>query len=682
MSKPDDVIGIGVELDLAGLRKDLASIPGLTADQAKLMVSELAKAQKAAEKAAKASVAATAAAAKKAGEEGKNAADDLRGAADDVGDSTQQLSKGVGLISETAAGALQTVGDLSDGIKGIATAAQASGISLRAVGAAVGLATIAIAAAAYAYHQAQKEVDDINALRKEEAAIAASLVPAYRALEDAQDKLAIATGALSAADGAALGIRRAGQRAILDYAAAQKDARREAYESVIANETWLASIKTLVTGLVVLGDATSIIATTARAYAQGVSVGEIMDQDAASALASIEAMTGFQAAVDDARAALDRMDAAVGQQAGMQEQVVDATLAADKATRGKAAADKAAGEAAKLHADELKKLQDLMRSWGDIYTGSLSALDALTAAQRGSMATESERIELAHQSALATIFAEQEKLAAVTASGESTVAARQAVADATLAVEENYQTQVAKLQADATKKHTEELEKRRTDIQKIAVDSLASLASASATWADISAGMVGALQKRLEENGDHMTDAEKKQIKAQIEERKKGALIAFRISQQTAAAEAGVKAGLAALDAFQSAMAVVPYPANLIVAPVSAGIVALAGAAQVAQIEAQAPPTFHTGMAPDEYQAKLRQGEGVVTGQGVRTMGGPEAVRDVNAGRGAPGQPMQIYMSLDGRTVETALYASRKRGGVLSKTGTNRAGKSAIFRGI
>ena len=107
----------------------------------------------------------------------------------------------------------------------------------------------------------------------------------------------------------------------------------------------------------------------------------------------------------------------------------------------------------------------------------------------------------------------------------------------------------------------------------------------------------------------------------------------------------------------------------------------LAGAAEVASIEAQAPPVFHTGLAPDEYTAKLRQNEGVVTSQAVRSMGGPEAVRDLNAGRASDRGPLQVFMQLDGRTIETALYASQKRGGTMPQSGPARAGKSSLFRG-
>ena len=663
----EEVIGIGVELQLADLRKQLATIPGLTADQAKLMVAELAKANKAAEKAAKASVAATRKAAEEAKKSVDNVATSFRSSADDSSDIASQFSAGFGLLSDSAGNALRSVSDLFDGIKGIGSAARDSGLSLRAVGAAVGVAAVAIAAASIAYRVATLEVERINQTRKVEAEIAASLLPAYRSLEDAQAANARATGALTEAGLGELSVRRATQRAILDYASAQKEARKQAYETIIANEAWANSQRSLARGIaIVAAYSTGLGAAGARKWAA-----EIDD--------AFDSVTGWRSSIEDAKAELAKLNAATQEQADVQGEVARLTLATAKATAGKTAADKAAVEAEKQRAEAIKSYLDGLKETATAHSEAIAALQDIAAGQRQAAASELERAAIARDAALEQVALEEGRAKSAAASIDATYQAEQLAAEARLEIERTYQAEVAALEEEATRKATEEIAKRQDAQRKLVAGVASDVASALGQFSDLAGGAAAALQKRLEEQGDQLTSSERKQLEERLAARRKGALAAFRIAQGAAIASAGVTAGLAALDAFQSAMATVPYPANLVVAPVSAAAVGLAGAAQVAAIAAQPPPTFHTGLAPDEYTARLRVGEGVATSQAVAAVGGPEAMRDLNAGRPAQQQPMQVVFSLDGRPVESALYASRTRGGALSQIGPRRAGKSSLY---
>lgn len=663
----EEVIGIGVELQLAELRKQLASIPGLTAGQAKLMVAELAKANKSAEKAAKASAEATRKAAAEAKAAVADSAGDLRSAADDAGDAASQLGAGVGLFSDQAAAALQVASDIADAFKGIGTAAQASGISLRAVGAAVGVAAVAIAAASIAYRAATLEIGRINAVREQEAEIAASLIPAYRDLEDAQDANARATGAITEAGLEELSVRRATQRAILDYANAQKEARKQAYETIIANEAWADSQRSLARGIaIVAAYSTGVGAAGARKWAAEID-------------AAFDAVTGWRSSIEDAQAELAKLNAATQEQADVQSEVARLTIATAKATAGKTAADKSAAEAEKQRAEAIKSYLDGLKEAATAHSEAIAALQDIAAGQRAAAASELERAAIARDAALEQVAAEEGRAQSAAATAEAALQAEQLAAAARLEIERAYQAEVAKLEEEATRKAQEEAAKRADATRKAAASVVGNVASALGQFSDLAGGAADALQRRLEEQGDQLSASERAQLEERLAARRKGALAAFRIAQGAAIAQASVTAGLAALDAFQSAMATVPYPANLVVAPVSAAAVGVAGAAQVAAIAAQPPPTFHTGLAPDEYTARLRVGEGVATSQAVAAVGGPEAMRDLNAGRATPERPLQVTVSMDGKPIESALYASRTRGGALSQIGPRRAGKSSIY---
>lgn len=90
--------------------------------------------------------------------------------------------------------------------------------------------------------------------------------------------------------------------------------------------------------------------------------------------------------------------------------------------------------------------------------------------------------------------------------------------------------------------------------------------------------------------------------------------------------------------------------------------------AAVAVVAAQQAPVAHQGMAPDEFSATLRQGEGVLNPNAVAAVGGPDAVKRLNSeGPAAAAGQQVIYATvLDGRVVSAiAAKEIRKRGGPL-----------------
>lgn len=82
----------------------------------------------------------------------------------------------------------------------------------------------------------------------------------------------------------------------------------------------------------------------------------------------------------------------------------------------------------------------------------------------------------------------------------------------------------------------------------------------------------------------------------------------------------------------------------------------------------QSPVVAHQGMAPDEFPARLRQGEGVLNPNGVAAVGGPDGVRRANSEgpMASAGQQVVYATVLDGRVVSSiAAKEIRKRGGPL-----------------
>jgi hypothetical protein len=135
-----------------------------------------------------------------------------------------------------------------------------------------------------------------------------------------------------------------------------------------------------------------------------------------------------------------------------------------------------------------------------------------------------------------------------------------------------------------------------------------------------SAEKVAALQQQLEQGAENLSQAEREALKQRVEAQRAAAIRAFEVA----------KAGKLAEAIINTATAVTANLAN----PVAAGIVAAIGAAQVATISAE-QPAFHSGGmvgGPDQVGARLVAGEGVLSRQGVSSIGGPEAVRAANAG--------------------------------------------------
>ncbi len=199
-------VNLTVAADLAALRSQLASIPGMTADAAQRMTNELNKSIKAAEKASTAAAKAASNAAKASANEAKAAMDTATAAADKFGDRAGALgsnaAKLAGVLDLIAPGTgelARGLGDVADAGEVAAVASKSFGLSLGSVIAIAGPVAIAVGAMAYAFKQVNDEIEAAEARNKKMAAAASASQRAVEGLEDALLDQKAALGGESAA---------------------------------------------------------------------------------------------------------------------------------------------------------------------------------------------------------------------------------------------------------------------------------------------------------------------------------------------------------------------------------------------------------------------------------------------------------------------------------------------------
>jgi hypothetical protein len=156
---------------------------------------------------------------------------------------------------------------------------------------------------------------------------------------------------------------------------------------------------------------------------------------------------------------------------------------------------------------------------------------------------------------------------------------------------------------------------------------------------------IGAFASQLADNAKEGTDAQKKAARA-----------AFAINQALAVSSITMSTAQAVMQALGS----MPPPMSF----VAAGAAGVAGAAQLATVVATPPPSFHIGggigtstTAPDEVMVKAKSGEGVLTGAGMRAIGGRQGLADANRG-GSGGREMVVVQKYQHRPLAVVMEDS------------------------
>jgi hypothetical protein len=575
-------INLTVSASLANLEAQLASVQGMTADTAKLIVKDLQSSIKAAEKASKDSAAATKRAMEQTAAASKKAAD----AAGDVGDKIGKFGANAGKV----AGVLDMV---VPGLGGVARGAAdiADGFEIAALGgtrllAILGPVAAAVAVGAAAYQYLASELEAVNQKNEEAAKIASATLDRTRDItrltRELADETAIATGATTDEE-----------LAVRNRTEAIEAAYREQLQYL---ETQRAS---------------------AAAANRGKGLNTAEAQTYRDLSAQVEALQAKQA---------DQISTAEGLiRARYAGQRADERAAA--AAAAKADADRAAADAARAAEQAEREKERAQATYTRTVIDYAEAMRSLTADQRSSV-SEEERILAAGQQRLRQLdeLAQRTKYLALT--NAEAEAAQTAAAEARVQIEQDVAEQIAavreKARQDEAAKATEAREAEAAaalENAQLIAQGIGSVGQGLDALASSSADSLGRLQQQLADQSEMLTASEKAALQERVAAQRNAAIQAFEVAKAAKLAEAIINTAAAVTASLPN--------------PIAAAVAGAAGAAQVATIAAQ-QPAFHSGgivgAPPDEVNARLVRGEGVLSRSGVNAIGGEQAVRAANAG--------------------------------------------------
>jgi hypothetical protein len=585
---------IGIQVELAALRKQLAESGDLTGEQASRMVAALNKQMKAAEKAQLAA----AKAAKEARGKIRELGDEYKQAGDAAGKFGQSGAKLAGildLIDPRLAEVSRLANDLGDAGEVAADASSALGVSMRGLAMSAGVVGVALAGLAATYAILKREQDAAEAAAAARAGIATAMQASTTALKKARLELAAATGDAAAkerllADETARTAAASWEGTI----AAQREALRIAEERYGFEKKRNSEAKTV------------------TPFMAG------LERDAAAAMfqANRELQTSIRLR--------DEMAGVLAKTEGI------------RAGGGAAAA-------AKQEKDSLAEIIALAKERRDLYRDGLTTIREEAAAQSQERASAEERLSFEREAALVRIGLAA-KVAAANGTSEERVGVAKARAEAEYQVELTFTEKIDALRDAAAAKVVERARAAAAEARQAGFDmtnAIAGYAQQALTAGSDAAGDASAqaaatarsLEEQLAASEQHLTEAQKAELQKRAAAAKDAALEQFNTSKNLKMAEATAAAALAVINQLASN----PGPAG-VAAAIAAGA---AGATSLAAIGAT-QLTLHKGgevMAPDEVGVTARRNEFMLTPTGRSTLGSDTELNRANAGvspRSAP----------------------------------------------
>lgn len=528
------------------------------------------------------------------------------------------------------------------------TAAAGIGVSAAAMGVALGVVAAAAASVYVAYRVLTQESEIAAAQQKIHAQVVSESAAGYRALESAELAEAVASGRVTEARGAELRAYMAEETARDEYTKAHAEQRAALEASAESGQKWADTLSraapfvTAVTG-------STVVLNTAIDY--------------------------FGASAKSAADSLVVLNDAEVERFGVISDETSATIAADKATRAKTEADKAASKAVDARREALQLLNDAQsaeaaaaKANASTYAAVMAELQATQHKAATSQLDDIDQINTARMdevtrlrtAAAAAIAATQEGTdarAELERQLADTIAAVHTEADAKVLASTDKLVASQKAAAEATTKAWEESAEAKAQASREAGQAiLGAEASVFGSLSDL-----------------YRADAESK-----AEQGKKGAKDAFAVSKAFALSSALVSTALA----ITNALATPPFPVG---AALAIGA-AVSGGVQIAAILSE-KPSFHAGgMYPDEANAKVLGGEPILNRQTAARMGldTPGAVNDANhagAGGGMGGvtvlrigrlearEIVRTDVAARGLIVQTAKAAASMAGNLAGRTG-------------
>ena len=573
-------IKLSYKADISNLQRQLAEVPGITEKEAKAMAKALDRQLRKAEASAKKAATASRKEFGKLKQEVDQTAESMKGLEDATGDTDSALMGVAGaldFINPKLADSTRMVAEFSAGVEGMSRI----GPIIKALTGPLGLGLLAVGTFALAWKDAADEMEAAEERMKAATKAAEDMqrvVSGFKAAElTAELELAVALGEESAE---MLKARNAQLRAEAASAGALTEATklmRETQENL---------------------NKTQAEADRLRENRQSLSVKEIA---ALIELEKEEERLGSR--LDKNKDVIDGINRRTANLAAKYLEAADANEKRGKASKNTAKKDKEAAAAVDLYAAALAREDAIMADLAAKEQARIAAqieLNKLIKSTNEDQASGVDKILDKQQERLEqlkTLATASEDLAGIE---EAAAAARDRAERDLIALRDESHQKLLEQQAEQTADIAAQLSDQRSTYQEHTAAFFANSAEAFATFSELTAETQGAASIRL-----------------------------FRLSQAAAVGEI----------AMNTAEAITKATAQLgVFAPPAVAAIAALGTAQAAAVASESPPSFHAGMAPDERNARLLQGEGVLSRQGVAAAGGAQAVRELNNGNAGSGQ--------------------------------------------
>jgi hypothetical protein len=612
-------VELTVDANLQGLRQQLESIPGLTAEQARLMTAELNKSIRASERAAKAAADASKRAMASASESAREAAADVGKVGDrfgTVGSSAGKLAGALSMLGPALGDSARNVADLADVGEVGALAFEGFGAVLLPLVGVLGLFAAGLAPIGELIYEEQKRAEQTAvALAKYEAATKAADEANAKfagSLAGVNDYIRIATGLETMAAQTA---RKRGE-ALREEAAATTAATEEQITRADALLTARKAEQTAITNHMLLGKATD--EERARLAVLGPEIEAITAAQAQRSARLVEVSAATEDSIEFMRLEAEAID-----QVARNDKRRTASVEAKKRAEEKDAA------AIKAITDEIDAYLKIDADW----QRSLEQGRAAAEAQAQAITDKTVKAIETYSSKLSSLVPSQplsdvEELQLLIADLDL---AMQRAPTEELGMRFKAMSDEAVLALEALQTKTEEaftIDKAAAffaGIESYASNLFGNLQSLSDFYAEQTETELHNAVAARKALGKDATDDEKKQAKERVEDARDASRKQFELTKALQIAQITINTAGAVAQALASS----PPPFNAIAA-IAAGA---AGAVQLATVQATTPK-FHKGGLigqPDESMAVVRAGEAVLNPIG-RSMLGDNAIREANAG--------------------------------------------------
>ena len=655
-----------ISANITGLREQLASIPGITAQQARAMAAELNKSIQESARQAKRAASETERAYQQMGSAGVEAMNRTSAAATNANDATQDYNQSASVTAQRmqqAAGAADLLnpafGNVARNVADVAdltALASANNSALLPVIAGV-TAALALVTAAYSYHNnAQREQNELAAISRQ---AMQQQLPLLASLRNAQVDYAEAAGMINKQTADYHRLNNATYSQLQQITSAHIAETQAINNKIMANEklasaiTWFAGqdlvpesfgqdVLSAAQSLGILGDSTDHLTKKREALtkAQEANVEIIRETLESERAAQDERDKAERAAERRAERDRKRAEAEAARERKRAE-------AARRRAEAEAAALKAAREAEEAERAREQAIMDVLKLNIEYADGihSLTQAAKLNLTEEEKILDEgAERLRQLNDLAIRTEYlaTTTEQAAQARAQAEVSRAAIEADTEHQLAeLREKLRNEELEAEQEASDEATKIREQRMQqflDIAGYVSEGFGMVSSGLDDAVDNSLSKLDRLEAQYADLQDTMTEEERQATKKRIEAQRAAALRAFEIQKVGKLAEATVGGAAAVVQALASA----PPPLNVIAAATTAAAVA----GQLAAI-ASAQPAFHSGgmvpnsAAPDEVPARLITGEAVLSRTG-RNMIGDDQINRANAGMSQPVQVVAV----------------------------------------